>query len=532
MSTPFLLHHLIDHSAVRDPHAEALVSHGQRLNYAQLKAQQDSFAAGLAQLGLARSARVGIYLAKSSEAVLAAFGAAKAGACFVPINPVLKAAQVTHILLDCDVRVLVTSRDRYAQIRAQLDQCPALREVIITGSGALPEPGTGQYRLLSWAEFNSAAPAAAPVLSDIDMAAILYTSGSTGRPKGVVISHRNLVSGAQSVASYLENKASDRILALLPLSFDAGFSQLTTAFLVGACALLHDFLMPSDILKIMVKEGVTGLTAVPPLWIQLSELDWPAAIDGQLRYFANTGGKMPREILARLRARAPSAKPYLMYGLTEAFRSTYLSPEQVDQRPDSIGKAIPNQEVLVLRPDGQPCGPNEPGELVHRGSTVSLGYWNDPLKTAERFRLLAPRQDGLMLPEYAVFSGDTVSMDAEGFLYFIGRKDEMIKSSGYRISPVEVEEAVYATGLVQEVAALGLPDERLGQAVALVLLPKDGATFSQASLLHALKQWLPVYMLPQRIVISDAILPRNGNGKIDRKSLAQNLIDDMEEVTA
>jgi acyl-CoA ligase (AMP-forming) (exosortase A-associated) len=525
MATPYLLHHLIDQSAGRTPDAESLRYRGQTLTYAQLAALQDSVARGLQAAGLERFARVGVYLSKSYETVAAAFGATKAGCCFVPINPVLKALQVEHILCDCDVQVLFTSRERYLSLRDTLSKCSALRTVVLTSDSCSPAPEGAQYSLHTWAEFVSSGTPTPVRVADIDMAAILYTSGSTGKPKGVVISHRNLVSGAASVSSYLENRADDRLLAVLPLSFDAGFSQLTTAFTVGGSVVLLDYTMPMEVLKTLARECITGLTAVPPLYIQLSELEWPAEINEHLRYFANTGGKMPRETLARLRARVPSAKPYLMYGLTEAFRSSFLPPEEVDRRPDSIGRAIPNQELLVLRSDGTPCAPNEPGELVHRGSTVSLGYWNDPEKTAERFRLLPRRINGLVLPEIAVFSGDNVQMDEEGFLYFIGRTDEMLKSSGYRMSPVEIEEAIYSTGLIAEAAAVGLPDDRLGHRIAVILLPREPGKFSTNELLRALQKMLPPYMVPHHVEVREATLPRNGNGKIDRKSLQRELIE-------
>ena len=256
------------------------------------------------------------------------------------------------------------------------------------------------------------------------------------------------------MASYLGNTADDTLLAALPLSFDAGFSQLTTAFHCGARVVLLNYLLPRDVLKALEREKVTGLTAVPPLYIQLTQLEWPAGITEHLRYFANTGGRMPRETLAALRSRLPKTKPYLMYGLTEAFRSTYLPPGEVDRRPDSIGKAIPNAEILVLRDDGSPCAPNEPGELVHRGALVGMGYWNDHEKTAERYKPLPSgtpgREAGLVLPELAVFSGDTVRQDEDGFLYFIGRRDEMMKRSGYRVSPTEGEEVISAARLVGE----------------------------------------------------------------------------------
>ncbi len=494
------------------------------LTYAQLATLQDRVAGGLKAAGLERFARVGIYLSKSHEAVAAAFGATKAGCCFVPINPVLKSLQVEHILLDGDVEILFTSRERYLSLRDTLSRCPMLRMVVLTSESCPLAEEETRYALHTWEEFISTGAPAPVRLADIDMAAILYTSGSTGKPKGVVISHRNLVSGAASVASYLENRADDRLLAVLPLSFDAGFSQLTTTFYAGGRAVLLDYTMPTEVLKTLARERITGLTAVPPLYVQLSELEWPREINEHLRYFANTGGKMPRETLARLRARVPSAKPYLMYGLTEAFRSSYLPPEEVDRRPDSIGRAIPNQELLVLRPDGTPCAPNEPGELVHRGSTVALGYWKDSQRTAERFRLLPRSLNGLVLPEIAVFSGDSVQMDEEGFLYFIGRNDEMLKSSGYRISPVEIEEAIYSTGLVAEAAAVGLPDERLGHRIAVLLLPRTPSEFSADGLLRALQKMLPPYMVPHHVEVRDESLPRNGNGKIDRKKLQRELI--------
>jgi acyl-CoA ligase (AMP-forming) (exosortase A-associated) len=336
----------------------------------------------------------------------------------------------------------------------------------------------------------------------------------------VVLSHRNMVAGAKSVASYLENDSRDVLLAALPLSFDAGFSQLTTGFHAGASVVLLNYLLPKDVVKAVATHRVTGLTAVPPLWIQLTQVSWPQEAGAQLRYFANTGGRMPLETLTRLRALLPGAKPYLMYGLTEAFRATYLPPEEVDRRPDSIGKAIPNSEIMVLRPDGTPCEADEPGELVQRGALVAQGYWNDPEKTAERFRPLPGREGGLVLPEIAVFSGDSVRRDADGFLYFIGRKDEMIKSSGYRISPNEVEEVLYKTQLVAECAAFGVPHPTLGEAVVVVATPRDGAALD-VDRLHALcRQMLPAYMVPAQIEAFDGPLPRNPNGKIDRKSIA------------
>lgn len=529
MTESTLLHELIALTAQRTPQAVALTHGAVSLRYGDLAASVSQFAGGLMELGLGRGERVAIYLEKRFETVIASFGAPAAGAVFVPVNPLLKPQQVGFILRDCNVRVLVTSPERLAAMKEVLAECHDLRHVVVTDSASPSDPAdltfTSPPALLAWRDLLGSPPQPGHRVIDVDMAAILYTSGSTGKPKGVVLSHRNMVAGAKSVASYLENSPQDTLLAALPLSFDAGFSQLTTAFHVGARVVLLNYLMPRDVLKAMEREGVTGLTAVPPLYIQLAQLEWPAAVNDTLRYFANTGGRMPRETLTALRQRAPQAKPFLMYGLTEAFRSTYLPPEEVDQRPDSIGKAIPNAEILVLREDGSPCSPEEPGELVHRGALVGLGYWNDAEKTAERYKLLAMdapgRQPGLQLPEYAVFSGDTVRRDADGFLYFIGRRDEMMKTSGYRVSPTEVEEILYATRLVGECVAFGVDHPTLGQAIHVIATPAGATgTVDLNALMVECRARMPAYMVPAGIEVAVGPLPRNPNGKIDRKLLS------------
>jgi acyl-CoA ligase (AMP-forming) (exosortase A-associated) len=476
-----------------------------------------------------RTDRVAVYLEKRIENVAAMFGASLIGAVFVPVNPLLKAEQVAHILADCNVRVLVTSPERLAQLDGVLARCPDLRTVFVTGP-ARESSLVGTARVESWeaaqAEIAGSSIAARRVI-DADMAAILYTSGSTGKPKGVVLSHRNMVAGAESVAGYLEITPSDRILSVLPLSFDYGLSQLTTAFLSGASVVLMNHLFARDIVKMVVAERITGLAAVPPLWIQLAALPWPQP--NTLRYLTNSGGAMPRSTVASLRAALPDAQLFLMYGLTEAFRSTYLPPSELDRRPDSMGRAIPNAEVMVVRPDGTPCAANEPGELVHRGALVSLGYWNDPAKTAERFKPAPGQNPALPITEMAVWSGDTVRMDEEGYLYFIGRKDEMIKVSGYRVSPTEVEEAVHASGMVLEAAAFGVPHPALGQAIVLLAVAREGE-LDAALLLKECQRRLPAYMVPAHVELREGQFPRNPNGKIDRKLLQQSFLTMFENV--
>ena len=530
MLQAILLPELVTQAALRRPDAVALTHGSAHWTYAALAEAMTGLAGGLVALGLQRAERVGIYLEKRFETVVASFAAPLAGAVFVPINPLLKADQVRHILRDCNVRLLVTSPERLATLSAVLSDCPDLQHVVLCApagsladSGAEPQP----WQVTPWQDVLNSPHRPGHRVIDTDLAAILYTSGSTGQPKGVMLSHRNLVAGAQSVASYLGNQPDDTLLAALPLSFDAGFSQLTTAFHAGARVVLLNYLLPRDVLRVMAQEKVTGLTAVPPLYLQLLTQDWPEATREHLRYFANTGGHLPREALAQLRQRVPRAKPYLMYGLTEAFRSTYLPPEDVDRKPNSIGKAIPNAEVLVLHPDGSACAPDEPGELVHRGALVAMGYWNDAEKTAERFKQLPGdtpgRPSGLQLPEVAVYSGDTVRLDAEGYLYFVGRRDEMIKTSGYRVSPTEVEDILYATQLVGECVAFGVPHDSLGQTIQIIATsPLNTRATGQNDLMSICKSRMPAYMVPSGIEWAAGALPRNANGKIDRAALKRD----------
>jgi acyl-CoA ligase (AMP-forming) (exosortase A-associated) len=532
-----LVHDCISRAARQWPAAPALTYGAARLDYAALAQAVADATQALLGAGIGRAERVAVYLEKRIDNVAACFGAAAAGAVFVPVNPLLKAAQVAHILADCDVAVLVTSAERLRQLADVLAQCPALRCVIVSGGGAQASPqdsaqGSGaSYRVLDWdaAMALGAGDARAPHRRiDADMAAILYTSGSTGKPKGVVLSHRNLVAGARSVAGYLALTPGDRLLAVLPLSFDYGLSQLTTAFQSGASVVLINHLFARDIVQAAQQHGATVLAAVPPLWLQLGHLAWPA--DCTLRLLTNSGGAMPRVAVERLRAALPRAELVLMYGLTEAFRSTYLPFEELARRPDSIGRAIPNAEVMVVRPDGSECADEETGELVHRGALVALGYWNDAAKTAERFRPAPGQNPALPLTELAVWSGDQVRRDADGFLYFVGRADDMIKVSGYRVSPTEVEEALHGAARLAEVAAFGVAHPQLGQAVVVVAVQADDDPVDTAGLLRLCKAQLPAYMVPSHIALHDGPLPRNPNGKIDRKLLQLHFSDLFESL--
>jgi len=519
------LHHLLEQSAQDRGDNPALTYKNMTVNYHELWQLTRAVAAGLLELGVQRDDRVGLFLDKRIETVAAIFGASAAGGVFVPVNHILKPTQVTYILADCEVKILITTPERLILLAPALASCPSVEHVVLVDGLSVPTENDGEaYTVHLWSGLvgNPGQDLPASPSIDIDMAAILYTSGSTGRQKGVVLSHRNLIVGAESVSDYLHNEQDDVILSALPLSFDAGFSQLTTAFSVGAHVILMNYLLPGDVVRLCTKHWVTGLTCVPPLWIQIADLAWPPDTAAKLRYFANTGGRMPRMTLEKLRSVFNRATPYLMYGLTEAFRSTYLDPSEVDKRPDSIGKAIPDAEILVVRPDGTQCDPGEEGELVHRGALVALGYWNDPVRTAERFKPAPGIQRKWRAPELAVWSGDRVVADEEGFLYFVGRKDEMIKTSGYRVSPTEVEEVAYDTGLVKDAVALGVDDPRLGQRIVLLATAVDSTFLDPEALIAMMRRQLPLYMVPSTVHIR-AQLPKSPNGKFDRNLLKLEL---------
>jgi acyl-CoA ligase (AMP-forming) (exosortase A-associated) len=484
----------LDHLALvgaRD--AIALVDRQGMLDHLGLDRAVGALAAALRRRGLEKGARVASWLAKTRLAALLPLACARAGLIHVPVNPLLKRAQVAHILADSGAALLIAGEGRAATL--EKGDRPADCALLIEdeqGSAALAE-GSGLPA-------SDAAPD--------DLAAILYTSGSTGRPKGVMLSHANLWLGAVSVAHYLKLGAHDRVLGVLPFSFDYGQNQLLSAWAAGASVYPLDYLTARDVIRAVERHGITTLAGVPPLWVQLVEANWPEAAAASLRRLTNSGGRLPEPLVRRLRGLFPRADLYAMYGLTEAFRSTFLDPALIDVHPDAIGTAIPFAEVSVRRPDGSECADGEAGELVHSGPLVAQGYWNDPARTAERFRA---GPDGRM----AVWSGDTVVRGGDGLLRFVGRADEMIKVSGNRISPTEIEEVALASGLAREAVAIGVADDRTGQAIALVVA---GNASDEGALRQHFRRELPNFMQPD-VIRWHAELPRNANGKLDRAAL-------------
>jgi acyl-CoA ligase (AMP-forming) (exosortase A-associated) len=515
----FLIWHLLRESVRRAPEKEALVHGDQRLSYAQVGRRTAGLATGLKKTGLKRGERVGIYLEASVPQVISIFGVSQGEGVYVPINALLHADQVMHVARDCGMKALITTPAKLASLAEVIPQIPSLEFIFVVGEGAVPETQLAVHR---FEELCGMEPPATWSESSIekDLAAILYTSGSTGKPKGVMLSHANVVAGSRIVSTYLEITEKERILAVLPFSFDAGMNQLMTAFEKGGTLVLINFIFAREIVQTLLKEKITGLAGVPTLWSLLAQPT--STLEKQplpdLRYITNTGGAMPQAVLKVLRQALKSTKVFLMYGLTEAFRSTYLPPEELDRRPTSMGKAIPDTEILLLNEKGELCKPGEPGELVHRGPTVSMGYWNRPEDTARALRpnpLLPPEMGDC---ERVCYSGDLVKMDEEGFLYFVGRRDTLIKSSGIRISPTEVEEVLFQTGKVRGAAVIGIPDEVLGQSIKAFVVPRDGEALDTDALLAICGEKMPRYMIPKVIeVLSE--LPKTSSGKVDYPAL-------------
>ncbi len=515
----FLIWHLLRNTAQRTPSKEALVHGDQRLTYADVARSVAGLAIALQGAGVKRGDRVGIYLEASSPQVISIFGISQAEGVYVPINALLHSDQVMHIARDCGMKALITTTAKLASLSEVIEQIPTLEFLVVVGGESdVPAARIPVHRFDA---FCATQPPSVWREASIekDLAAILYTSGSTGKPKGVMLSHANVVAGSRIVSTYLEITENERILAVLPFSFDAGMNQLMTAFEKGGTLVLINFVFAREIVQTLLRERITGLAGVPTLWSLLAQPN--STLDKQpvpLRYITNTGGAMPLAVLKVLRQSLPTTKIFLMYGLTEAFRSTYLPPEELDRRPTSMGKAIPDTEILVLNEQGRRCKPGEVGELVHRGPTVSLGYWNRPEDTARALRpnpLLPPEMGDC---EKVCYSGDLVKMDQEGFLYFLGRRDTMIKSSGFRISPTEIEEVLFQSGKVRGAAVIGLPDEMLGQSIKAFVVPRDGDALDVEALLSICAEKMPRYMVPKTIeVLSE--LPKTSSGKVDYPAL-------------
>lgn len=492
------------------PDKEAIFGGGTSMTFRQLHDEAVATAQALSQLGVQPGDRIGICMQKTLDQVVAILGVLWANAILVPIHPVLRAEQIGHIVDNCDMKLLITESARIAELSS------AAHGRILIGRGPAVQ------EIASLEELRREYQGSEPFFraKGDDTAAIIYSSGSTGRPKGIVISHRNLADGARIVASYLGTKASDRIASVLPLTSDYSLNQLWQTLFTGASLYLHDFIFPRDLFRLLARERITALPVMPVIISRMfdpqlagpeGDLDFSA-----LRYVCSTGGPVTGTMLGHLRRTFPDSNIVLMYGLTEAFRSSWLTPDQVTVRPTAIGKAIPEVELYVLDEKGEDCPPGVPGQLVHRGGCVAKGYWNAPEATAERFRQI-DRFPG----ERVVFSGDLVRRDEEGYLYFLGRMDSMIKTHCFRVSPTEIEEHARRFDGLLDAVAFGIDNPEIGQEIAVAYTTADGAPLVSDALTEHFRVTMPHHMVPRWFLHSEAFPATANQGKVDRVTVRQ-----------
>lgn len=503
------------------PENIALRYKGSSITYKSLNDEVNKVASLLLKIGLEKKDRVAIYLEKSPEEVISLLAINRAGGVFVDIHHQQKSPQVLYILNDSGAKVFITTRQRCNNIKNIFSECPELKYIIVHGNGeSLSLPN---IRVVDLASVVPNAKFKRNIIEN-DICCLYYTSGSTGKPKGVILSNRNVIVSAESAIEFLEHNAGDKVLSVLPFSFDYGLAQLTQSICSGGTCVLLNYIFPRDILNELISEKITAIGMLPTLWLQLLQLDWDYKQLPHLRYITNSSSKLPEAAVKELRRRLPNTKFYLMYGLTEAFRATYLSPDKIDRKPTSIGQAIPNVELFIINKDGKKCGPGEEGELVQRGPHVALGYWNNLETTNSKFKNNPFSTPEVCTKEIVVYSGDRVVMDEEGDIYFIGRYDELIKSSGYRVSPTEIEEALYNIKEINLAAVFGVPDDIIGQKIVAVISLREETAIDVAKIKLKCNDILPNYMVPREIEIWDT-LPLTPVGKIDRVKIKNDFME-------
>lgn len=509
-----LVQQFLENSADRLPEKVALVCDGQRLTYSEIESAANRLANALLASGLQRGERVVIFLPNSVELVIAIFATLKADGVFAIVNATTKKNKLRYILQNCHASVLIASGFQIELICELRREVPSLKLGIVTLKGLSSKNHAEQAGISVFDTIldHFSERRAKPLNIDLDLACLIYTSGSTGDPKGVMSDHSNVIFAASSVIQFLENKEDDIVLTVSPLSFDYGLYQLFMVFAFGGTLILEkSFAFPTAIIKLIEKERVTGFPGVPTIYAILVEMDLGPYDLSSLRYLTNTAAALPPSHITKIREKFPWAKLYSMYGLTETKRTLYLPPDQLDNRPDSVGIAIPGTEVWIVDEDGVRLNPGQVGELVVRGRHVMRGYWEDEDLTAVRFR------PGPIPGERLCYTGDLFRSDEEGYFYFVSRKDDMIKSRGEKVSPIEVEKVIYGMEGVQEVAVIGIPDPVLGQAIKVFLVTNRTGIGSREVLAHCRKN-LEDFMIPQFIEFVNE-LPKTPSGKIKKTDL-------------
>jgi len=520
-----LVHHFLENSAKRLPDKIALICGGQRLTYQQINHFSNQIAIRLLDMGIQHQDRIAIFLENSVEAVISLFGILKTGAIFVMLNPGMKAKKLHYIIQDSGARAIIARTDKEQIIKDAVTDAPELDRIIWCSTSQLkinPQPATHNSRCVNnylWKElvfehssFTTSPPQTSVI--DPDLAAIIYTTGSTGKPKGVMSAHRNMVAAANSIIQYLENVKDDIILNVLPLHFDYGLYQVLMTFLFGGTIVLEkSFAYPYKIIERLDEEKITGFPIVPTLaalLLQIKEFD---KFDfSNIRYITNTADVLPEAHIRKLQNVFPNAKIYSMYGLTECKRVSYLPPEELNARPGSVGKPMAAVKAFIVNKKGQEVGPGVAGELVVSGPNVMQGYWNDPEETARVFRKSQNPKETLL------YTGDLFKKDKEGFLYFVARKDDLIKIKGQRVSPKEVENVLCELDNVVEAVAIGMPDQTTGRSIRAIVIPRNGSRLNEDMIFDYCRKNLEPFMVPNQIKFRTS-LPKLSNGKIDKKKL-------------
>jgi len=505
-----MIHDMLRRSSVDHPHKEAVVCGEKRLSYLDLEESSTKLAAFLLRHGLDTGDRIGILANKDVEESIAIFAALRSGGVMVHINPQYKAGQLYHVISDCNIKVLFVSDSK----SVVLDKaCPGdgPLDMIISLTPQIAPSIARRDNVFYLADIlNESARYEMPDarLTEDSIASIIYTSGSTGLPKGVIVTHKILYDSTVVSASVLENNAADRLISVTPFSFDGALSQLFTACFVNGTLVLQPSTFPKDIVQTLLGERITGFHAVPSLWgILLQELspfskhEYP-----DLRYISIIGEVFPEQYLDNLKQVLRTTQIYMMYGTTEAFRSTYLPPEDLQRKQSCVGIPFPGVEISVVDKQNRTCRPGEVGEIVHKGLFISPGYWNDSGVNGDIFR-------GDVL-----YTGDLGQLDDEGYLYFVGRKDSMIKVQGQRVSPEEIEQCLHQIDGVREAAAIGIPGDGIGTRIKVIIAPKDGACLSEKDIIRHCRNHFASYMVPS-IVEFRKDLPRTSSNKINRSEL-------------
>ena len=500
-----LLHDFLINSSKKYPLKHALVFESKRYTYQEIRKKASNTASFLIRHGLLKGERVGIYLENCPESVFSIFGVLEAGGCFVIINPGIKSSKLKHILIDSGLRFVITSITGNAELEkicGEIDNPP-----LVVFADSLHKKNEHP---LETAKTNS--PLLRSPIIDADLAAIIYTSGSTGKPKGVTMTHRNMVSAATSITTYLENIESDIILNMLPFSFDYGLYQLLMTFKFGGTLVLEKrFGFPYQVIEIIKREKITGLPFVPTMFAIILQLENLQKENMEsVRYITNTAAALPPAFIPRLRAAFPNARIFSMYGLTECKRVSYLPPDMIEKKPNSVGIPMPNLEVWIEDNNGNRMEPGQIGELVVRGASVMQGYWNDLETTAKVLK------KGIYPWENVLLTGDLFKMDDDGYLYFMGRKDDIIKSRGERVSPREIEDVLYGMDEILNARVTGEPHDIFGQIIKSEIIIKDGFALDEKQVKAHCKRHLEDLMIPQ-IIKFVKTLPMSTSGKIKRK---------------